>query len=92
MPRARRVAEKAANDAKEQAGRARYRRSDNVVVSGVEHVDRAIAEGYSEIRCFRRGAATRYALAKPGSTESRRLRAKDGTLDYARSQLTPLAA
>ncbi|WP_186157302.1 hypothetical protein [Burkholderia gladioli] len=90
--RARRVAEKAANDAKEQAGRARYRRSDNVVISGVEHVDRAIAEGYSEIRCVRRGAATRYALAKPGSTESRRLRAKDGTLDYARSQLTPLAA
>ncbi|WP_240154475.1 MULTISPECIES: hypothetical protein [unclassified Burkholderia] len=90
--RARRVAEDAANDAKEQAGRARYRRSDNVVVSGVEHVDRAIAEGYSEIRCFRRGAATRYALAKPRSTEARRLQRKDGTLDYARSRLAPLAA
>ncbi|RAE05719.1 hypothetical protein DN576_30885, partial [Burkholderia multivorans] len=90
--RVQRLAEEAANDAKEQAGRARYRRRDNVVISGVEHVDQAIAEGYSEIRTFRRGAATRYVLAKPGSTEGRTLHAKNGTLEYARSRLTPLTA
>ncbi|KWK06039.1 hypothetical protein WM11_11645 [Burkholderia ubonensis] len=90
--RAQRLAGKAANDAKEQAGRARYRTHDNVVITGVEHVDRAIADGYSEIRSFRHGAATRYALAKPGSTEGRTLHAKNGTLEYARSRLTRLAA
>lgn len=90
--RAHRRAEEAANDAKKQAGLARYRTPDNVVITGVEHVDRAIADGYSEIRRFRHGAATRYALAKPGSTEARTLHAKNGTLDYARSQLTLLAA
>ncbi|MFP3616598.1 hypothetical protein SB778_41895, partial [Paraburkholderia sp. SIMBA_050] len=82
--KAQRLAEEAANDAKKQAGLARYRMPDNVVITGVEHVDRAIADGYSEIRSFRHGAATRYALAKPGSTEARTLHAKNGTLDYAR--------
>ncbi|AOJ10057.1 hypothetical protein [Burkholderia mayonis] len=90
--RMQRRVEQAANDAKEQAGRARYRTHDNVVITGVEHVDRAIADGYSEIRSYRHGAATRYALAKPGSTEGRLLHATNGTLDYARSRLTPLAA
>lgn len=90
--RARRLAEEAANDAKEQAARARYRTEDNVLITGVEHVDRAIADGYSEICRYRSGAATRYALAKPGATDSRLLHAKNGTLDYARSRLTPVAA
>ncbi|MDN7591791.1 hypothetical protein [Burkholderia seminalis] len=86
--KAQRLAEEAANDAKKQAGLARYRTPDNAVITGVEHVDRAIADGYSEIRSFRHGAATRYALAKPGSTEGRTLHAKNGTLQYARSRLT----
>ncbi|WJN72027.1 hypothetical protein [Burkholderia anthina] len=86
--KAQRLAEEAANDAKKQAGLARYRTPDNAVITGVEHVDRAIADGYSEIRRFRHGAATRYALAKPGSTEGRTLHAKNGTLEYARSRLT----
>ncbi|EDT42967.1 hypothetical protein [Burkholderia ambifaria] len=90
--KAQRLAEEAASDAKKQAGLARYRTPDNVVITGVEHVDRAIADGYSEIRSFRHGAATRYALAKPGSTEARTLHARNGTLDYARSRLTMLAA
>ncbi|WP_175891302.1 hypothetical protein [Burkholderia cepacia] len=90
--RAHRRAEATANDAKKQAGLARYRTHDNVLITGVEHVDQAIADGYSEIRSFRHGAATRYALAKPGSTEERTLHAKNGTLDYARSRLTRLAA
>ncbi|WP_175719105.1 hypothetical protein [Burkholderia anthina] len=90
--KAQRRADEAANDAKKQAGLARYRTPDNVVISGVEHVDRAIADGYSEIRSFRRGAATRYALAKPGSADGRTLHAKNGTLDYARSRLMPRAA
>ncbi|MDA3669951.1 hypothetical protein PFF91_28550 [Burkholderia cenocepacia] len=86
--KAQRLAEEAANDAKKQAGLALYRTHDNAVITGVEHVDRAIADGYSEIRSFRHGAATRYALAKPGSTEGRTLHAKNGTLEYARSRLT----
>ncbi|WP_175831195.1 hypothetical protein [Burkholderia cepacia] len=90
--RAHRRAEETANDAKKQAGLARYRTHDNVLITGVEHVDQAIADGYSEIRSSRHGAATRYALAKPGSTEERTLHAKNGTLDYARSRLTRLAA
>ncbi|MBN3776602.1 hypothetical protein G3O06_03355 [Burkholderia sp. Ac-20345] len=89
---AQRRAEEAANDAKAQAGRALYRTHDNVVITGVEHVDRAIADGYSEIRSYRHGAAKRYALSKPGSTEVRLVHAKNGTLDYARSRLTALAA
>ena len=89
--KAQRRAEEAIKDAKKQAGLARYRTPDNAVITGVEHVDRAIADGYSEIRSFRHGAATRYALAKPGSTEGRTLYAKNGTLDYARSRLTSLA-
>lgn len=90
--KAQRLAEEAANDAKEQAGRARYRRPDNVVISGVEHVDQAIAEGFSELRSFPKGASKRYALAKPGTTEGRVLQVKDGTLEYARSRLMPRAA
>ncbi|MCA7888520.1 hypothetical protein LGM58_35655 [Burkholderia contaminans] len=90
--RAHRRAEEAVNDAKKQAGHARYRMHDNALITGVEHVDQAIADGYSEIRSFRQGAVTRYALAKPGSNEERTLHAKNGTLDYARSRLTPLAA
>lgn len=89
--KAQRLAEEVANDAKQQAGLARYRTPDNTVITGVEHVDRAIADGYSEIRSFRHGAATRYALAKPGSTEARTLHATNGTLDYARSRLTSFA-
>ncbi|PCE30299.1 hypothetical protein [Burkholderia ubonensis] len=89
---AQRAAEQAANDAKDQAARARYRRSDNVVITGVEHVDQAIADGFSELRSYRKGAAKRYALARPGSNEGRELYAKDGTLDYARTRLAPLAA
>jgi len=90
--RALRRAQEAANDAKAKAERARYRTPDNAVITGIEHVDSAIADGYSEIRSFRHGAATRYALARPGSTDGRTLHAKNGTLDYARSRLTPLAA
>ncbi|HDR8993603.1 MAG: hypothetical protein ACN6QT_06020 [Burkholderia contaminans] len=90
--RARRRAQEAANDAKAKAERARYRTPDNAVITGVEHVDRSIAEGYSEIRSYPHGAAKRYALTKPGTTEARLVHAKNGTLDYARSRLMSLAA
>ncbi|VWC42433.1 hypothetical protein BLA23254_07078 [Burkholderia lata] len=87
-----RIAEQAATDARGQAECAQYRTHGNVVITGVEHVDRAIADGYREILCYPHGAAKRYVLVKPGSDEGRVLFVKDGTLDYARSQLTPFAA
>ncbi|MGU7775665.1 hypothetical protein ACV229_36620 [Burkholderia sp. MR1-5-21] len=82
----------AANDAKERASRAQYQCPDRSIITGVQHVDRALADGFSEIRSYRRGASTRYAMVNPTSREARNLRANDGTLQYARSLLEPLAA
>ena len=56
-------------------------------MSGVQHVDDSIAAGFVEIRDWRKGASKVYALVNPESHEARRLRAKDGTLAYARSML-----
>jgi hypothetical protein len=53
----------------------------------VQHVDESIAAGFVEIRDWRKGASKAYALVNPDSHEARRLRAKDGTLAYARSVL-----
>lgn len=77
---------------RELAERARYRAPDSTVVSGVQHVDASIADGFSEIREWRKGAAKQYALVHPEKAEGRRLRAKDGTLAYARAMLEKIAA
>lgn len=90
--RAHAKAREAANDAKERASKARYRCADRTVISGVEHVDRALAAGFTVIRDYRHGASRRYAMVNPASREARNLRANDGTLQYARSLLEPLAA
>lgn len=92
VKRAHDKAHEAANDAKERASRVHYQCPDRTIITGAEHVERAVAAGFSEIRSYRRGASTRYAMVNPTSREARNLRANDGTLQYARSLLEPLAA
>lgn len=78
--------------AREVAGRVRYVGPAHGELSGAEHVDRAISDGYSTIRSFRRGAAHMYALARGDESAMRTLSAQDGTLAYARAVLEPRAA
>lgn len=87
---ARREAEQRAEDARrarEAAEAVKYRRPDGSLVSGASHVDESIAEGFVELRDWRKGASRQYALVNPVSKEGRALRAKDGTLAYARTVL-----
>ncbi|CAG9255023.1 conserved hypothetical protein [Paraburkholderia unamae] len=79
-------------DARAAAARARYIGPQASEISGAEHVDLAIREGYSKIEGFRRGAAMTYALVRGSERTARRLSAKDGTLAYARAILASLAA
>ena len=81
-----------AQHAKEVAQRARYQRPDGVVIDGAAHVETAIDEGFREIRDWRKGATKQYALVNVELGKARTLRAKDGTLDYARAMLERLAA
>lgn len=86
----RREAERRADDARrarEAAEGSKYRRADGSLLTGAAHVDESIAAGFVEIRDWRKGASTQYALVNPVSKEGRRLRAKDGTLAYARTVL-----
>ncbi|MGF6851123.1 hypothetical protein [Paraburkholderia sp. CI3] len=78
--------------AKEAAQRAQYQRPDGVVIDGAQHVEDAIASGFREIRDWRKGASNQYAIVNPELGQARTLRAKDGTLDYARAMLERLAA
>jgi hypothetical protein len=91
----RKAAERKAEDAqraKEAAQRTQYQRPDGVIIDGAQHVEAAIEEGFREIRDWRKGASKQYALVNPERGEARTLRAKDGTLDYARAMLERLAA
>ncbi|WP_128597396.1 hypothetical protein [Paraburkholderia kirstenboschensis] len=81
-----------ARHAKEVAQRAQYQRPDGVVIDGAAHVETAIQEGFREIRDWRKGASKQYALVNVELGQARTLRAKDGTLDYARAMLERLAA
>lgn len=90
--KAAREAERELRDARESAGRARYAGPAIGEISGAEHVDRAISDGYSTIQSFRRGAAYVYALVRGNESVGRRLSAKDGTLAYARALLERRAA
>ncbi|MFM0386904.1 hypothetical protein [Paraburkholderia dipogonis] len=86
----RREAEQHAEDARrarEAAEGSKYRRPDDSLVSGAAHVDESIAAGFVEIRDWRKGASREYVLVNPVSKEGRALRAKDGTLAYARTVL-----
>lgn len=91
----RKAAARKASDAqcaKEAAQRAQYQRPDGVVIDGARHVEDAIASGFREIRDWRKGASKQYALVNPELGQARTLRAKDGTLGYARAILERLAA
>lgn len=90
--KAQRDAERDLKEAREAAARARYRAGNGAELSGAEHVDRAISEGYCTIRSFRRGAILNYALARGNESAARRLSARDGTLAYARALLERGAA
>lgn len=57
-------------------------------MNGREYVDLCIDEGFSHIRHFPRGSARVYYIEQPATRTVRRLRAKDGTLDYARARLS----
>ncbi|WER50733.1 hypothetical protein CupriaWKF_30730 [Cupriavidus sp. WKF15] len=57
-------------------------------MNGREYVDLCIDEGFSQIRHFPRGSARVYYIEQPATRTARRLRAKDGTLDYARARLS----
>ncbi|MEM5314163.1 hypothetical protein [Paraburkholderia sp. JHI869] len=85
-------AERDLQDARKAATQARYRDAEDAVITGMEHVDRAIREGYSTIRSYRRGATVRYVLARGEERTARRLSAKDGTLAYARAVLGTFAS
>lgn len=89
------AAERKAEDAqraKEAAQRTKYQRPDGAVIDGAQHVEDAIASGFREIRDWRKGASKQYALVNLELGQARTLRAKDGTLDYARLMLERRAA
>ncbi|MFP3740286.1 hypothetical protein SB860_36240, partial [Burkholderia sp. SIMBA_019] len=62
------------------------------VMNGREYVDFCIAAGFSQLQESSRGAARRYWIHNPSHRASRPLRAKDGTLAYARARLSQQAA
>ncbi|MEM5330774.1 hypothetical protein VSR34_29850 [Paraburkholderia sp. JHI2823] len=90
--KAERDAERDLKEAREVAARARYIGPGQGELTGVEHVDRAISEGYCTIQSFRHGATLRYALVRGNESAARRPSAKDGTLAYARAVLDRRAA
>ncbi|TDN59041.1 hypothetical protein [Paraburkholderia sp. BL10I2N1] len=79
--------ERDARYAKEKAARTRFTGADGLIVNGAQHVDALIANGFSEIRSYPRGASRIYMLVHPQRSEGYTVKAKDGTLDYARSVL-----
>lgn len=78
----------AAEQAKVTAESARYSIGGGQVMTGKQYVDLCIAEGFSKIVPSRRGSAVSYLLVDPKREVGRPLKAKDGTLEYARSCLT----
>jgi len=75
----------------EQAESASWRLGNGKVLNGREYVDFCLAEGLSEIVDIARGNAREYRLRNAATGWSRRLRAKDGTLAYARARLAEVA-
>ncbi|MGQ7932161.1 hypothetical protein [Paraburkholderia sp. D1E] len=79
--------EREAKEAREQAQTVKFRVEDGSVLNGAEFVDQAISDGFSEIRSERKGASRIYLLVNPARGLARKLKAKDGTLAYARAVL-----
>ncbi|MFJ4291294.1 hypothetical protein ACIP1U_16145 [Cupriavidus sp. NPDC089707] len=80
------------SDATLQAEAARYRLDTGQVMSGREYVDFCIDAGFTQLIDEPRGSARRYWIHDPIKRASRPLRAKDGTLGYARARLAQIAA
>ncbi|MCK4120421.1 hypothetical protein ACI2UK_24375 [Ralstonia nicotianae] len=78
--------------ATKSAEASRWRIEGGKVLNGREYVDLCIAEGFSQITSMRRGSAISYLIENPDRRASRRLRAKDGTLAYARAKLAGVSA
>jgi hypothetical protein len=82
------LADREAERAKARAVSARYR-NGKVIISGAEHVESSIANGFTEIVSYRLGSSFRYGLKSSASDqEARTLRAGDGTLAYAKALLS----
>ncbi|AEI83106.1 hypothetical protein CNE_BB2p03110 (plasmid) [Cupriavidus necator N-1] len=80
-----------AERARERAEASRWS-VDGRKMNGREYVDLCINQGFSQIRHFPRGSARVYYIEQPATRTIRRLQAKDGTLDYARSRLAVASA
>lgn len=87
IDKARKRAERAMADAKSLAESTTYRLETGQTMNGREYVDFCIDAGFSQLIDERRGNVTRYRIYDPVKRMSRPLRAKDGTLDYARARL-----
>ncbi|AOY97752.1 hypothetical protein BKK79_38200 (plasmid) [Cupriavidus sp. USMAA2-4] len=79
--------EHAVAEATRNAEAARWRIESGRVMNGREYVDMCIAEGFSEIVQQQRGSAHAYYIRDAHRSVARPLRAKDGTLAYARARL-----
>ncbi|WP_061958185.1 hypothetical protein [Cupriavidus pauculus] len=88
IDKARKRAERQVADAKSLAESTTYRLETGQTMNGREYVDFCIDAGFSQLIDERRGNVTRYRIYDPVKRVSRPLRAKDGTLDYARARLT----
>ena len=87
IDKARKRAERQMADAKSLAEGTTYRLETGQTMNGREYVDFCIDAGFSQLIDERRGNVTRYRIYDPVKRMSRPLRAKDGTLDYARARL-----
>lgn len=86
--KARKRADSAVAEAKSRAEGTTYRIETGQAMNGREYVDFCINAGFSKLVDERRGSVRRYWIHDPVKRISRPLRAKDGTLDYARARLT----
>lgn len=84
---ARKRADRVVADATSRAESTTYRIETGQAMNGREYVDFCITAGFSQLIDAKRGSVTRYWIHDPVKRISRPLRAKDGTLDYARARL-----
>lgn len=79
------------SDAKAYAEATSYRLETGQTMTGREYVDFCIDAGFSRLLEEKRGSVTRYWIHDPNKRCSRPLRARDGTLAYARARLAESA-
>lgn len=91
IDKARKRAERSMADAISLAESTTYRLETGQQMNGREYVDFCIEAGFTQLVDERRGNVTRYRIYDPVKRMSRPLRAKDGTLDYARARIAQIA-